>query len=104
MNKQSDLVEFLNSFLKPAEDDRTLKELIFDAVYETISELNPFEKYTLSNIVEMGYPMLWFQVCQYHLENEIEEEFTVAVNTGKFSPLRKVGNSKNGGLFQLSDC
>jgi len=103
MNKPDDLKAYIKRITTPVEDDRTPTELIFDAVAETLDELDPYMEYTLADIVEINYPLLWHNVHSCKQDRLIERNFLNAVCAGRFSPLRCIMQGAKSNLYRLDD-
>lgn len=103
MNKHDDVKEFIKKLTTPVADDRTPTELIFDAVAETLDELDPYMEYTLADIVEINYPALWYNVQVCKQDRLIECDFLNAVCAGRFSPLRCIMQGAKSNLYRLDD-
>lgn len=102
-NRSAELMEFLKWLSTPVEDDRTPMEQVNDVVEMIIPELDPYEVYTLSELVEMGCPQLWREILTNNLQSSIGGTFFREVKAGKFSPLRYVGKSDKCYTYRVED-
>lgn len=74
-----------------------VKLYMLNAVREAIDldELVPYHKYELSELVDMVYPGLWYNLRNVAGASQLGKAFFAAVCRGQLSPLRFWGYASN---------